>query len=356
VVQLLFTYLGEGDFMEGKCGIVGYGVYIPRFRIKSEEYVKAWGIFAAPGVKEKAVAGFDEDPITMAIEASMNAINYAGIDATDINCVYFASSHPPYAEKLMSSTISTAIGAPSNIATSDFTSSTKAGTAAMLAALDFVASGRGDFALVVAADSPYADFKDFIEHRLGSGAVAFIIGKEDLIAFIEGIHSVSMEFFGERFRKSGEKFLRDLAIRSYAKYALNKIYTMCVSELLRKIGRKPDDYKYVVFQQFDGRTPLEVALRLGFKPEQVTPTLLCTKIGDTGSASCLISLASILDAVNPNERILVVSYGAGAGSDALSIVVTENIKKKKDFLTVEDYLEDKEYVDYLTYLKFKRGI
>lgn len=352
----MFIYLGEGDFMESKCGIVGYGVYIPRFRIKSEEYVKVWGVFAAPGIREKAVAGFDEDPITMTVEASINAINCAGINAANINCVYFASSYPPYAEKLMSSTISTAIGVSSNIATSDFTSSTKAGTAAMLAALDFVASGRGDFALVVAADSPYADFKDFIEHRLGSGAAAFIIGKDDLIAFIDGFYSVSMEFLGERFRKSREKFLRDLTIRSYVKYALNKIYTMCVGGLLRKIGRKLDDYRYVVFQQFDGRTPLEVALRLGFKPEQVTPTLLCTKIGDTGSASCLISLASILDTANPNEKVLVASYGAGAGSDALSIVVTENIKKKRGFLAVEDYLEDKEYVDYLTYLKFKRGI
>lgn len=343
--------------MKNAYGIVGYGVYIPRYRIKSDEYVKSWGVFAAPGIKEKAVAGFDEDPITMAIEASINAINYARIEPNDLDCVYFASSSPPYAEKLMASTISTAIGVSPSVVTSDFTSSTKAGTTAILSALDFVTSGRGSLALVAAADCPRADFKDFIEHRLGSGAVAFIIGKKDVVAVIEDFYSASVEFFGDQFRRSGEETIRDLAIRSYRKLVLNHVLTACVRKILEKTGKKTGDYKYVIFQQFDGRIPVEVALKLGFKSEQVTPTLLCTKVGDTGSASCLISLASILDIAKPNERILVASYGAGAGSDALSLMATENIeKKRKNFLTVKDYLEDKEYVNYLTYLKFKRGI
>ena len=56
-------------------GIVGYGAYVPQFRLPASEVARVWtgGLGGVP-VKEKAVAGLDEDVITMAIEAARKYI------------------------------------------------------------------------------------------------------------------------------------------------------------------------------------------------------------------------------------------------------------------------------------------
>jgi len=338
-------------------GILGYGVYIPRYRINRAEYIKAWGQFAAAGIEEKAVPGVDEDSITMAVEASRNALNHAKVDASKLNAVYFASTSSPYAEKLVSSTIAMALGASPRVSVADFTSSTMAGTSALLMGLDFVASGRGHFALITASDCPYADPGEPIEHPFGAGAAAFVVGEGTPMATIEDSDSATIEAFGERFRKHGEKSVETLGIPSYTEALIIKTVTSSVKALLNKTGRKPSDFNFIVLPQFDGRLPSTIARMNGFEEAQLIPSMIVSQIGDAGTASPLIGLAKVLDEANPGHRVLVASYGAGAGSDAVSINVNEEIVKRKGAVpSAKDYLADKKYIDYVYYLKIKKMI
>ena len=338
-------------------GILGYGVYIPRYRINKAEYIKAWGRFAAAGIEEKAVPRFDEDPVTMAVEASMNALNHAKVDASKLNAIYFASTSSPYAEKLVSSTIAMALGASPRVSVVDYTSSTMAGTSALLLSLDFVASGRGHFALVVASDCPHADPSDFLEHPLGAGAAAFVVGEGTPIATIEASECTTIEALGERFRKDGEKFIETLGIPSYTRAVIINTVTSSVKALLDKTGRKPSDFNFVVLPQFDGRLPSRIGRKTGFEEAQFVPSMIVSQVGDAGAASPLIGLAKVLDEAKPGNKVLVTSYGAGASSDAVSINVNEeNMKRKGAVPSVKDYLNDKKYIDYIHYLKIKKMI
>lgn len=336
-------------------GIVGYGVYVPRFRIKRDEYLKAWGSFGSRGVEEKAVAGLDEDAVTMTVESSINALRCAGISSNQLSGMFFASTSTPYAEKLSSSTIVASLDGPSEIFLADLGFSTKAGTAALLSCLDFVSSGRGELGLISASDVLQAMPTDSLEHGLGAGSASFVIGRSDIAANVEGIHCSSLEIIGERYRKQGELYLRDSGISAYTEQAFDQALTISVTGLLTDLGVKAEEFAYAIFQQFDGRIAYDIGRKLGFKDNQISPSMTVTKIGDSGSASPLIGLCAVLDLARPGDRILVASYGSGSGSDAISLVATDQLVERRNRAPlVENYLAKKEYIDYLTYLKFRR--
>ncbi|MHC1566306.1 MAG: hydroxymethylglutaryl-CoA synthase [Candidatus Syntropharchaeia archaeon] len=332
-------------------GIIGYGAYIPRYRISREEYIKAWESFSAPGIKEKSCPGYDEDVITMGIEAGMNAIARAEIDPDEIEMLCLGTTSAPYTEKFASSTIAASISSNKNINISDFSASTKAGTAAMIACLNAVIAGK-KYALSIASDAPVGRPDDEFEHPFGAAASAFLIGKEDVIAEIEGYDSFATETYGERFRKLGEKESEDLGL-GVAQDIFSEAMSSAIEGLMKELNLKPEDFDKVVTQKPDGRSYTRALRKFKFSKEQLSNGIV-EFTGDTGASSALLSLAHVLDNAKGGERILVVSYGSGA-SDAISIVVKENIKEKKGLApTVKEYLENKELIDYVKYLRFKR--
>jgi hydroxymethylglutaryl-CoA synthase len=336
-------------------GIVGYGAYVPRFRIKRDEYLKAWGSFSPRDVEEKAVAGLDEDVVTMTVESSANAIKRAEVSSNQLGGMFFASTSAPYAEKLSSSTIVASLNGPSEIFLADIGFSSKAGTTALLSCLDFVSSGRGDLGLVGVSDMMQAMPSDSLEHGLGAGSASFVIGRNDVMVNVEGAHSSSLEIIGERYRRQGERYLRDSGIGAYTEQAFNQALTISVTGLLTNLGLKAEEFAYAIFQQFDGRIPYDIGRKLGFKDNQISPCMTVTKIGDSGSASPLIGLCAVLDIARPGDRILVASYGSGSGSDAISLLATDQLVERRNRAPlVENYLAQKEYIDYVTYLKFRR--
>ncbi|MEW6094093.1 MAG: hydroxymethylglutaryl-CoA synthase, partial [Chloroflexota bacterium] len=82
-------------------GIIGYGAYVPRYRLPAREVARIWTGGRASGlpIKEKAVPGLDEDVITMSLEAVRNAMKRAGIDPAEIRAVWIGSESHPYAVK-----------------------------------------------------------------------------------------------------------------------------------------------------------------------------------------------------------------------------------------------------------------
>ncbi|RLJ07561.1 MAG: hydroxymethylglutaryl-CoA synthase, partial [Candidatus Aenigmatarchaeota archaeon] len=122
-------------------GIVGYGAYIPRLRIKAEEIAKVWGADEESIkrlVGEKSVPEIDEDATTIAVEASRDAIQRAGINPEKIGAVYVGSESHPYAVKPTASIVAEAVGATPNLTAADLEFACKAGTAGFQAAMGLI--------------------------------------------------------------------------------------------------------------------------------------------------------------------------------------------------------------------------
>ncbi|MDI6642468.1 MAG: hydroxymethylglutaryl-CoA synthase [Candidatus Hodarchaeaceae archaeon] len=341
-------------------GIVGYGVYIPRYRIRVEEIAKVWGddperIKHGLLVEEKSVPGPDEDTATIAVEAARNAVKRAGINPQEIGAIYVGSESHPYAVKPTATIVAEAIDATPHLTAADYEFACKAGTAGIQTCMGAVEAGMIKYGMAIGADTAQGAPGDPLEYTAAAGGGAFIIGKNGgkTIATIEGTYSYTTDtpdFWRRDMRpypKHGGRFTGKPA---YFKHVLSAAHG-----LLRELELTPQDFAYAVFHQPNGKFPLQVAEELGFSNEQVMPGLLTPKVGNTYSGSSMIGLAAALDQAKPGDRILVVSYGSGAGSDAFSIVARDAIEAKRDAAkTVAEYINNKAYIDYSTYAKFKR--
>lgn len=334
-------------------GISGYGVYVPRLRIKRDDYAKAWGSFAAAGVTEKSVMGYDEDILTLATKASRRALESVPLDPSKVTRFALASTSPPYREKLLSGTVLVGLGVSNEAFASDHTTSTRAGTEAMVAGFEHIGAHSVGKALVAVADAPTASMWDSVEHGLGAGAAAFVLSDDPLVAELEGYASYASEHAGERFRPREEERIRDLNVKKFSESSFVANTTRAATALLRKLGRKPEEYAHVVLQQPDARAPGAVAAKLGFNDTQQAAGLVSAFLGDLGAVSTPMGLAAALDVSNVGDRILVVSYGSGAGSDALSF---RTVGDRKASPSVKAEAARKEYIDYVQYLKLKGAI
>src|SRR3970282_1969184 len=172
-------------------GIVGYGAYVPRFRLPASEVSRIWteGSSALP-IKEKAVPGLDEDVATMSVEAARNALKRAGIDPQDIRAVWVGSESHPYAVKPTSTIVAEAIGAVPNTQAADWQFACKAGTEGLQAAIGFVASGMATYALSIGMDVAQGRPGDALEYTAGAGGAAYLLGPaEDSLAVINATYS-----------------------------------------------------------------------------------------------------------------------------------------------------------------------
>ena len=134
-------------------GIVGYGSYIPRYRLPAKEVARVWTDGGKVPIKEKAVPGPDEDTLTIGLEAARNALDRAQINPGEIGAVWVGSESHPYAVKPTSTIIAEAIGATPNTEAADWQFACKAGTETVQAGIGFVASGMAHYVLGIGADT-----------------------------------------------------------------------------------------------------------------------------------------------------------------------------------------------------------
>lgn len=338
-------------------GIVGYGVYIPSYRIKVEEIARVWGddpdaISRGLVVQEKSVPAPDEDTATISVEAARYAIARSMIDPQKIGAVYIGSESHPYAVKPTATIVAEAVGAAPHMTSADLEFACKAGTAGIQICMGLVDSGIIDYGLAVGADTAQGAPGDALEYTASAGGAAYIIGKEDTVADFEGTYSFTSDtpdFYrreGKPYPRHGGRFTGEPA---YFKHVLS-----AAKGMLEKMGTDASDYDHAVFHQPNGKFYLKAAKKLGFNNKQLKTGLLTPVIGNTYSGATPIGLAAILDIAEPGDRILAVSYGSGAGSDAFSITVNDSVEERRDHAPkVTEFVANKSYVDYATYAKFK---
>jgi hydroxymethylglutaryl-CoA synthase len=340
-------------------GIVGYGVYVPRFRIKE------------PTMK-RSVPFIDEDAITAAVEAGKLALIHSGIEQNLIGKVYVGSESNPYAVKPIASKVAQVLRLGEEDKTEGLQSvdavdtefACKAATSMFkdATALVYYPGAHMPYTMVIATDNSQAAPRNEIGGELdffvGYGSSAFIFGKQDVITEIEGWYSCTSDT-PDFWRRDLQPYPRHGG-RFTGEPAYFKHVTKAAKKLMEKLGLQTRDIDYFVSHQPNVSFPIKVAKAIGFKEDQYMPGLQVAKFGNTYSGASPIGLAAVLDKAEPNQRILLASYGSGAGSDAYSLVTTSQIreKRKRQKLNVQYQAENEyiEYVDYDTYRKLKLGL
>ncbi len=321
-------------------GIVSYGAHIPVTRIGPD--TKGWD-----STIEKAVAYYDEDSLTMAVSAAIDCLG--NIDRRAVDGLFFASTTSPYSEKLISTTIATAIDLRDDIITHDCTNSLRSGTGALRLALDSVKAGSVNQVLVTAADCRIAIPRGSFDLSFGDGAASFMVGNTNVIATIEGSYSISDEML-DIWRISTSKYVRSWEERFVYDEGYNRVFPLVVKGLLDKCQLKPGDITKAVLYGPDRRRHAAMAKMLGFQPTQIQDPLF-GKLGNTGTAFSLMLLVAALEDAKPGDKILCASYGNGA--DALLLKVTDEIVKVKNKRAIKYNLGTKMMLDnfdsYLSY-------
>lgn len=335
-------------------GIIGYGAYVPRFRIRAEEIARVWG-GAEDGlpIEEKAVPGLDEDTVTMSIEAARNALARAGIDAKQLRAVWVGSESHPYAVKPSSTMVADAIGAAGSVLAGDWEFACKAGTEALQAAIALVGSEMADYAMAIGMDTAQGRPGDALEYTAGAGGAAYIVGPaENSLAILEASYSYvtdTPDFFRKQHMHYPEHGNRFTGEPAYFDHVLHG-----AQGLLDGMGLKPSDFTYAIFHQPNVKFPQTVARKLGFTKEQIQTGMLSGKIGNTYSGAAMIGVTAVLDIAKPGDRILMCSFGSGAGSDAFSFVVTDKILERRNKATKTMwYVQRREEIDYAMYARYR---
>ncbi len=342
-------------------GIVGYGAYVPRYRIKAETIAHQWGmdpeaITRGLQLNEKTVPGQDEDTITISVAAAKDALLRAQINPQEIGAVYIGSESHPYAVKPSGTILIDALGIGPHVHVSSFEFACKAGSEAMYVAYSHVKSGEMKYALGIGADTSQGAPGDALEYSASAGGAAFIMGKEKVVAeilFTNSYTSDTPDFWrreGESYPRHGGRFTGDPA---YFKHIMG-----AANALLEKSKMKPEDFQYAIFHMPNGKFPQEVGKRLGFTKKQLEVGWIVPWMGNTYSGSSPTGLAAILDVAKPNDMIFMVSFGSGAGSDGFIYRVTDELPKIQNRATkLRDMLDNnKIYLNYGEYAKFRRKI
>jgi len=367
-ISLTFTFTDEYyPHQEYKCikpkkeyelpGIVGYGVYASRFRIKEENI-------------ERSVPFIDEDSITAAVEAGKLALIHSGVPSSQVGKIYVGSESNPYAVKPIASKAAQVLRLGEEeddvqgVDAVDTEFACKAATSMFKDAVALVNYPKSsiEYAMVTGTDNSQAAPRGCpggeLDLFVGYGAASFIFGKWDVIAEVEGWYSCTSDtpdFWrrdGEPYPSHGGRYTGDPAYFKHVRKSSKK--------LMEKLSLKNTDISYFVAHQPNVQFPVRIAKELGFREEQYLPMIQVAKFGNTYSGASPVGLAAVLDIAKPDDRILVASYGSGAGSDAYSFIVTDQIleKRAKQKFTVKYQAENPfiVYVDYTTYRKMKAGM
>lgn len=338
-------------------GIVGHGVYVPRFRLPGSEVSRVWtGGGCVSPIREKSVPGLDEDVVTMSLEASRNALARAGVDPGLLGAVWIGSESHPYAVKPSGTIVAEALGATPHVLAGDWQFACKAGTEALQAAFSLVGSCSARYALAVGMDTAQGRPADALEYTAGAGGAAFVVGPADeALAVLEGSTSFvsdTPDFWRrerERYPQHAGRFTGDPAYFQHV--------TSAAQQLMEALGTTAGDYSHVVFHQPNPKFPMRAGKLLGFSANQLRTGMLVDRIGNTYAGAALLGFGAVLDRAQPLDRVLVVSFGSGAGSDAFSFRVTERIVERRlRAPTTLQYVSDCVRLDYAQYARHRNKV
>ncbi len=325
-------------------GITSIGVYLPVYRLNREEISRMWAGRSIGGAK--AVAGYDEDTVTMAVAAALDCLGRGGGKADGLS---LATTTAPYKEKQSAAIVAAAADLADECHTADFTNSLRASTIAVKAAVDAVKAGSAKSVIVTAADCRPAAAKGTLEQTLGDGAASVMIGSEKVIAEVEGSYSVFNDFT-DFWRAQEDTYLRSAEGRFIDEAGYLPTMQSAISGLLKNYRLAAADFSKIVYYASDARQHAGLARRMKFDKAQVQAPLY-SEIGNTGTAAALLMLAAALEKAKAGDRILLAGYGDGC--DAFLLRVTDEIEKFQKKPVISDKLAGRIAVSYGEYATWR---
>jgi len=327
-------------------GIKSFGAYVPVYRLSEAELARAWGGRAGKG--ERATANYDEDSLTMAVEAAIDCLT--GYDRQIVDGLVFASTTSPYDEKLSASIIAAAVDLRTTVSTVDLSSSTRAGTSALKIACDAVKAGSAKNVLVTAADCRLAPPASEFEPVFGDGSAAFLISNEDVAVEIVDSYSISSDFV-DVWKRAEDAYIRTWEDRFIMDHGYTEKMMAAIKGLLKKTGLKTSDFAKAVLYGPDGRSHGRLAKSLKLEDSQVQNPLYGV-LGNTGAALAPMMLVAALEDAKPGDKILLANYGDGA--DSFVLQVTDKITNIKNRRGIKKHLASKMPIaNYEKYIKFR---
>lgn len=373
-----------------KVGIIGYGVYIPLQRIKTELIVRARekkredltqfldkvrnGLL----LHDKSVATLTEDSITIATEAALNAVQMAGVDPLQIETVAAGSESKPYAVGTIVRHVASFLGLGNRVYVADLEGACNSGMQSTAFVESQILSGRIKYGLAIGTDVAQAPVGDPLEYACGAGAGAYLLGRDNPVATIvdtAAYSTLTLDFWRRDGATVPSHFGRT-TVEAYIKHVIGAIEGL--------LSKHPEislnDFDYVTFHQPSGYMPMktcktltqehidildnpELEERIRITPqfieERVKPWLRVLDTGNTYAASTLIATCDILDHAKPGQDVLAVSYGSGAYTIATWFHIEDAIRERRGRVpTVREYLNRRRDIKIDAYdklMKYKNG-
>jgi hydroxymethylglutaryl-CoA synthase len=332
-------------------GITSYGGYIPWYRINRMTIYGAIGTWLNPASLlpgEKAVSNWDEDSVSMAVNAAIDCLT--DVERDKVDGLYFATTTSPFMERQAASIIATALDLGPEIRTADIGGSISGAASAVLTAADTIKAGSAKNIMVCTGDCRIAKAGGPLEEQYGDGAAALLMGDEGVIASLDGSYTLSYDIM-DHFRVTGDKFNRQWEDRWIRDEGFGKFIGESLAGLMKKYGLSAKDFAKVCYPCLYPRAHGGIAKKLGFEAEQVQDSMF-SAIGNTGAPYPLMVLIAALEDAKPGDKILVASYGNG--SDALYLQVTDEIEKVRDRRGIKSHLASRrDLTSYEKYVTFR---
>lgn len=316
-------------------GIVAYGTSLPAQKVLASSIAEAQGkdqaLMKSLGVWSKTVPALDEDTITLATRAAHLALQRLQFVQPELRlnlgALFIGSESHPYAVKPSGTVVKEALGLNNSISVADLQFACKAGSQAVQICSAYTEANLLPAALAIGADTAQARPGDALEYTAAAGAAAFVLGRERLLVKILASHSVATDtpdFWRKPKADYPEHFGRFTGEPAYFKHV-----SMASRAVLAELNLQPSDFAYCVFHTPNAKFPQLIAKQLGFNFEQLEPSLVVREIGNTYAGASLLALAAVLDQAPAGAKILLCSYGSGAGADAFVLETTPELLQQR---------------------------
>lgn len=333
-------------------GITSVGAYVPRLRLTRESIARA-NAWAIPGLLasakgERAIANWDEDSITMAVEASREALR--GKDASQVRAAYLASTALPFTDRQNAGILAAALRLSPSLSTLDIGGSQRAATSALIAALR---QPGLDNVLVAASDHRRAKPGSSQEMQSGDGAAAVLLGQGEPLLRCIDVEQRAVDFV-DHYRTPEDPYDYGWEERWIRDEGYGKIVPPAVNALLTRNGVQPADIAHFILACPLARVAASMAKDLGVPDKSVADDLSRT-VGDTGAAHPLLMLASVVERARAGEKILLIGFGQGC--DCLLFEATPALEKVRARTSVSGMLaRGRKDENYLRFLSFNHEI
>ena len=332
-------------------GITSFGAYVPRLRMSRAAIANSMSwldpTLRSLGKGGKAICNWDEDSLTMAVEAARDCLNSIG-KPIDLDTVALASTTTYFVDRSNATVVADALGLGPDIGTTEYGGSRRAATSALISSIGSASIGADS--LVVTSENLLARPGSIQDLTYGHAAAAITVSLSDMVVARYLAHHCISHDIVDHYRSASGDIDYVLEERWVRDEGWLKAVTSAIDALLAKADIAPDQIKHTLIPAPSIKVAQQIAKRCRLPLDSVYD-LLHAKIGDTGTVHPLLLLVACLETAQPGDIVLLTGFGQGC--DALLFLVTDGITEHQHNKSIMKALKnghlEENYVKYLAF-------